>query len=131
MRDERVVLARASVQLGVLLDLVDVAAGVGVEEGLLETEDDDTGRRSVNLDLGVANAVGQEGNVDVAVGDGAVGLGLSLVGLGVNTNAAEELSTRLGDAIEEKSGRGADRGLEEGEVSAELEVERRDEEERT
>lgn len=57
------------------------------------------------------------------MGDGAVELRLSLVGLGVNTNATEELTTRLGDAVEEKRSGGSDRGLERGrKVSVNLNI---------
>jgi hypothetical protein len=106
---EGVVLTIASRLTGVVGDLVGVAGSVDVEEGLLHAEDDDTGRRGFNVDGGATNTVGVEGDVDVAVLDGTVGLVLA------NADAAEELAARTGNAEEEDGGGGGN-----GEVDSDL-----------
>lgn len=80
----------------------------GTYESFVETVDNNTRRRSVDLDEGVADTVGLDGDIDVSVREGLGGLSL---GLGVDTNASEELTTGTGDTVEEEGGRGGDRGV--------------------
>lgn len=79
----------------------------GTHEGFIESVDDDPGRRSLDLDEGVANPVGLNGDVDVAVGEGLGRLG-RLLRLGVKANTTQELTARASDPVEEESDRSGD-----------------------
>lgn len=67
-------------------------------ECLFHAEDEDTGRRRLDLDRRVADAVGIERHIHVAGHQGSVRLFVT------NAHSPEELSAGLGDAEEQQGG---------------------------